>query len=329
MENQLNILKRPRRNRKSPAIRELVKENILSPQKLVMPYFLTEGAQIRAPISSLPNQFHLSLDNILSEVEQLTELGINSLMLFPIISPKYKSAKGKFCLNKANPIIVAVQEIKKRFPEICIMADIALDPFTTHGHDGIISNQNEILNDETVKVLSTMALVYAQSGIDVLAPSDMMDGRVKAIRRTLDDAGYINTSIMSYCAKYASSFYAPFRDALKSRPSFGDKKTYQMDPANSKEALIEAKLDEEEGADFLMVKPASLYLDIIKSFKENTNLPVVAYHVSGEYAMLKAAAQNKWLDFLPALHETLLSIKRAGADIIISYGAKEIANYLQ
>ena len=322
------MLKRPRRNRKSEVIRSLVQETRLDPKDFVAPFFLTEGINIISPITSIPGQFHLSCNTVSQKIEELLELGISSYIFFPLIAAKYKDKTGSYAISESNHLLKTIRRIKENYPEICIFADIALDPFTTHGHDGLLSSSGEVLNDETIVALSKMSQHYAEAGVDVIAPSDMMDGRIKYIRRALDQAGHENVSIMSYSAKYASAFYGPFRDALKSTPSLGDKKSYQMNPANSKEALLEALLDEEEGADFLMVKPATLYLDIIQKIKEKSLLPIAAYHVSGEYAMLKAAAQNKWLDFDKALYESLIGIKRAGADIIISYGAKEIITYL-
>ncbi|MCH9632191.1 MAG: Delta-aminolevulinic acid dehydratase [Chlamydiae bacterium] len=329
MLNQLQLLKRPRRNRKSEAVRALVQETHLTSKDFIAPFFLTEGKNIRAPITSLPGQFHLSRDTLHQEIDELLNLGINSLIFFPLINPKYKDATGSYATSEENHLLKTIRTIKESYPELCLFADVALDPFTSHGHDGLLSNSGEVLNDVTLPILAQMSVLYAEAGVDVIAPSDMMDGRVKFIREALDENRHHSVSIMSYSAKYASSFYGPFRDALKSAPSKGNKKSYQMNPANSQEAILEALLDEEEGADFLMVKPASLYLDIIHKIKEATLLPVAAYHVSGEYAMLKAASQNKWLDFDQALYESLISIKRAGADIIISYGAKEIAQIIK
>lgn len=329
MKNSLSLLKRPRRNRKSSAIRALVQENHLRASDLIAPYFVTEGKQIRSSISSLPDHYHLSLDYLEKEIESLLSLGIHSVLLFALVNPKHKDELGSYALNPDNHIYKTISFLKERHPDLCVITDIALDPFTSHGHDGLISSSNEILNDETVDVLSQMCLLCAQAGVDVVAPSDMMDGRIKAIRQTLDANQFQNVSIMSYTAKYASALYGPFRDALMSAPSFGDKKTYQMNPSNIREALLEAELDEEEGADFLMVKPATFYLDVISKIKSQSHLPLVAYHVSGEYAMIKAAAQNRWIDFEKVLLEALLSIKRAGADIIISYGAKEAAKFLK
>ncbi len=329
MNREPFLLKRPRRNRKSPSIRSLVQETHLHASNLIAPFFITEGKQIRSPITSLPGQFHLSLDELLIEARSLLALGVQALILFPVISPKYKDPLGSYALNPDSYFFEAIHLLKKEFPELTLIADIALDPFTTHGHDGLLSDSGEVLNDETVEVLTKMAILQGQAGIDVVAPSDMMDGRIQAIREGLDEKGLKAVSILSYTAKYASAFYKPFRAALKSTPTSGDKKTYQMNPANSREALLEASLDEAEGADILMVKPASLYLDVIQKMREQTNLPIAAYHVSGEYAMLKAAAQNGWLDFNQTLYETLLGIKRSGADMIITYGAKEQALLLK
>ncbi len=325
----LNILKRPRRNRKSSALRLLTQENNLTAHDLIAPYFLTPGKLIKGPITSLPGQFRLSLDQLLCELDSIVDLGIQALILFPVVPPTHKDMTGSYACSEENHLLEAVQHIKAKFPHLCILADVALDPFTSHGHDGLLSKKGDVLNDETVEKLALMSVLYAEAGVDVIAPSDMMDGRVRAIRETLDQKGYEHTSIMSYSAKYASSLYGPFREALKSSPALGHKKSYQMNPANIEEALLEAKLDEEEGADCLMIKPASLYLDVIAKIKQQTHLPIAAYHVSGEYAMLKAAAENKWLDFNEALLETLLSIKRAGANMIISYGAKEAALLLK
>ncbi len=327
--NLNTLIKRPRRNRKSPAIRHLVQETHLLPCDLIAPYFVTRGKQVRYPLKSLPGQFHLSVDQLEQEAEKLLENGIQTIILFPVIPTELKDPNGTYALKSDLFLLEVVATLKRKFPEITLIADIALDPFTTHGHDGIINKDGEVLNDETVDILSQMSLNYSAAGIDILAPSDMMDGRISAIRKALDAKNFKAISLMSYTAKYASSLYAPFREALQSSLSNGDKKSYQMNPANSREALLEASLDESEGADILMVKPASLYLDIIYQMKESSLLPIAAYHVSGEYAMLKAAAQNKWIDFIPALYETLLSIKRAGASMILTYGALEIAESLR
>lgn len=320
---------RPRRNRKSAAVRALIEETTLTVKDLIYPQFVVGGAKIRDPIASMPGISRLSIDMLLKEAEQLMEFGIPALALFPVLPVEQKDFTGKEALNPEGVLQRAVREIKKRFPELCVITDIALDPYTSHGHDGIVNERGDILNDETVDKLVEIALVQAESGVDMVAPSDMMDGRVGAIREALDRNGYEHVSIHAYTAKYASAFYGPFRDALSSKLAFGDKKTYQLNPANSREALIEARLDEMEGADILMVKPALLYLDVIAKMRAVTSLPISAYHVSGEYAMVMAAAQNGWLDGDKALFESVLSIKRAGADMIFTYAAPKIASMLQ
>ena len=317
---------RPRRNRKNQTIRNFVSENKVEVSNLIQPLFVIEGENIKKPIESMPGQFRFSLDNLLAEVEELLGLGVQTIALFPAIDEDKKDSRGTWSRKKENINLKSIQAIKEKFPEMMVMGDIALDPYSSDGHDGVVNHDTgEILNDETLPILAEMAVCQAQAGVDIVGPSDMMDGRIGTIRRTLDGSGYKNVSIMSYTAKYASAFYGPFRDALDSAPKFGDKKTYQMDPANSREALREAMLDMEEGADMLMVKPAMAYLDIISKLKENTHLPIAAYQVSGEYAMLHAAANNGWLDLEQVRDESLLSIKRAGADIILSYFAKEFA----
>jgi len=316
--------KRPRRNRKSTAIRALVEETTLSVNDFIFPLFLIEGENQKEEIASMPGIFRLSLDNLLKEIEECIALGIKGFCVFPSLGD---DKKDKYATEGHNPNSLyntALKTIKSTFPDIALMTDIAMDPYSSDGHDGIVEN-GEILNDETLEILGKMAIAQAEAGADILGPSDMMDGRVGHIRKVLDDAGFANVSIMSYTAKYASAFYGPFRDALDSAPKFGDKKTYQMNPGNAKEALIEAELDIEEGADMIMVKPALAYLDIIKSLKDNFNTPVVAYNVSGEYAMLKAASEKGWLEGEKVMLESLLSIKRAGADIILTYFAKEVA----
>ena len=323
------LIKRPRRNRKTESIRKLVQENQLSPSDLIAPLFIQTGEQNSYPIKSLPGQSRLSIDLALLEAQKLHKLGVAALIVFPVIPSEHKDELGSYAYQSSNFLFDLVPLLKKHLPNITLIADIALDPFTSHGHDGLINSFGEVDNDKTLEALCKMSLQYAQAGFDLLAPSDMMDGRIKAIRQSLDANGYPSVGLLSYTAKYASSFYGPFRDALSSAPSFGDKKSYQMNPANSREALLEAQLDEEEGADMLMVKPASLYLDVIHQIRKNTNLPIAAYHVSGEYAMLKAAAQNGWLNFEKTLYETLLSIKRAGADMIVTYGALEMAKWLK
>ena len=318
------MIQRPRRNRKSAAIRALVQETRLHPNQLVQPLFLVDGKNKNNAIKSLPTISQLSIDNALKEIEICMKLGVNSFILFPAVEDSLKDKKATYSYSKNNFYLKAIKEFKKKFPECCLISDVALDPYSSDGHDGLVEN-GKIVNDKTLPILAKMSIAQAEAGIDIIGPSDMMDGRVGYIRHALDDAGFTETSIMSYCVKYASALYGPFRDALASAPKSGDKKTYQMNYANRKEAIVEAELDYAEGADFLMVKPATLYLDIISDLKENFPLPIAAYHVSGEFAMLKAAAQNGWLDYQKLLEETLVSIHRAGADIIISYGAKDFA----
>jgi len=315
---------RPRRNRKSAAIRKMVQENELTIGDFIYPVFLMPGKNKKTEVKSMPGIYRYSADLLLKEIESCVKLGLNSFCVFPAIEDKLKDKKASEGLNKNGLYPKTLQLIKKNFPETVIMTDVAMDPYSSDGHDGLVKN-GKILNDETLEILAAMALVQAEAGADIIGPSDMMDGRVGYIRETLDDAGYTDVSIMSYTAKYASAFYGPFRDALDSAPKFGDKKTYQMNPANSKEALLEAELDFNEGADFLMVKPALSYLDIIKSLKDNFTIPVAAYNVSGEYAMVKAAGAKGWIDAKKVRNEILLSMKRAGADIILSYFAKEYA----
>lgn len=318
------MIQRPRRNRKSAAIRALVQETRLHPNQLVQPLFLVDGKNKNNAIKSLPTISQLSIDNALKEIEICMKLGVNSFILFPAVEDSLKDKKATYSYSKNNFYLKAIKEFKKKFPECCLISDVALDPYSSDGHDGLVEN-GKIVNDKTLPILAKMSIAQAEAGIDIIGPSDMMDGRVGYIRHALDDAGFSETSIMSYCVKYASALYGPFRDALASAPKSGDKKTYQMNYANRKEAIVEAELDYAEGADFLMVKPATLYLDIISDLKENFPLPIAAYHVSGEFAMLKAAAQNGWLDYQKLLEETLVSIHRAGADVIISYGAKDFA----
>lgn len=318
------MYQRPRRNRKSPAIRNMVRETTLSVDNLIYPMFIVDGKGIKEEISSMPGNFRWSLDTLLPEIEECMKLGLNSFVLFPAIEEALKDSHASYSYDDNNFYLKAIREIKKQFPEVCLMSDVAMDPYSSDGHDGFVQN-GEILNDETLPILAKMSIAQAEAGIDIIGPSDMMDGRIGYIREELDAAGFDQTSIMSYSAKYASAFYGPFRDALDSAPKMGDKKTYQMDPANKYEALIEAELDVAEGADFLMVKPALCYLDIIHILKERFDLPISAYNVSGECAMLHAAAQNGWLDYDAAMQEMLLSIKRAGADVILTYLAKDYA----
>lgn len=321
------MLQRPRRNRKSASIRKMIQENKVTADDLIMPLFLVDGKGVEQKIPSLPVAYRRSLDKMLKEIAACVKLGLHSFILFPKIPKKHKDKTGTYSYDPDNFYLKAAQKIKNKFPQITLISDVALDPYSIDGHDGIVED-GRIVNDTSVGVLARMAIAQAEAGFDVIGPSDMMDGRVEAIREALDEAEYTEVSIMSYTAKYASGFYGPFRDALDSAPVSDpsipkDKKTYQMDPANSREALIEAELDEMEGADFMMVKPAVHYLDVIRQLKDNTSLPIAAYHVSGECAMLIAACKNGWLDYETVMPETLLSIKRAGADLILTYFAKE------
>jgi len=318
------MLHRPRRNRKTQVIRDLVQENSLSVNDLIFPLFLIDGKNRKTEVKSMPGIFRYSEDLLLKEIESCMKLGLKTFSLFPNIEDKLKNKTATESWNKKGIYLKAVREIKKKFPEAMIMTDVAMDPYSSDGHDGLVKN-GEILNDETLEILVKMSLAQAEAGADIVGPSDMMDGRVGFIRHALDTSGFTNVSIMAYTAKYASAFYGPFRDALESAPKFGDKKTYQMNPANSKEALREAALDLAEGADFLMVKPALSYLDVIKLLNDNFTLPIAAYNVSGEYAMVKAAAQKGWVDGDRIRDEILLSIKRAGAKVILTYFAKEWA----
>jgi porphobilinogen synthase len=320
----MNLTHRPRRNRKNQAIRNLVQENSVSVNDLILPLFLIDGKNKRSEVDSMPGIFRLSTDLLLKEIEACMNLGITTFDLFPSLEDKYKDNIASESTNENGLYLSAIREIKKHLPEAVIMTDVAMDPYSSDGHDGFVKN-GRILNDETLEILGKMAVAQAEAGADIIGPSDMMDGRVGFIREALDEYNFTDVSIMSYTAKYASAFYGPFRDALSSAPKFGDKKTYQMDPANSREALTEAELDLNEGADFLMVKPALSYLDIIKLLNDNFNIPIAAYNVSGEYAMVKAAAAKGWIDGDRVRDEILLSIKRAGASVILTYFAKEFA----
>jgi len=301
----------------------MVQETHISAANLIFPLFIIDGENQKSEVSSMPGIYRYSVDNLLREIETCMKLGLKSFDLFPNIDEALKDTMATESYREESLYLRAIREVKKNFPEACVVTDVAMDPYSSDGHDGIVKN-GEILNDETLEVLGKMALAHAQCGADIIAPSDMMDGRVGYIRQVLDQNDFTNVSIMSYSAKYASAFYGPFRDALNSAPKFGDKKTYQMNPANQREALIEANLDELEGADFLMVKPALPYLDVIKLIKDNTELPVAAYNVSGEYAMIKAAVQRGWLNEQRAITEVLTSIRRAGATAILTYHAKEV-----
>jgi porphobilinogen synthase len=319
---------RMRRNRQSPWIRNLVAENALSVNDLIWAGFVVDGKGVREPIPSMPGVARLSADELVAEAQELASLGVQAMAVFPAHDPSEKDEEGTLATDPDNLICRAVREVKKAVPEMGIICDVALDPFTSHAHDGLLS-EDRILNDETIEILCRQALVQAQAGCDVIAPSDMMDGRVGAVRRALDEAGFQNTLILAYAAKYASAYYGPFRDALNNRGKLrGDKKTYQMDPANSDEALREVALDINEGADIVMVKPALPYLDILRRVKESFSMPTFAYQVSGEYAMLKGAIEQGWVD-PRIMMETLLCIKRAGADAILTYAAKEAALFLK
>lgn len=324
-DQSLNLVQRPRRLRRTETLRNMVRETTLTVDDLIYPMFVMTGEGQKVEIPSMPGCYRYSLDLLLKEIAEVSQLGIGAIALFPVIPEDKKDDTGTESYNPEGLVQTTVKAIKKAVPDIIVITDVALDPFTTHGHDGLVDENGVILNDPTVEVLAKMALSQAQSGADFVAPSDMMDGRVGAIRQVLDGEGYINVGILAYSAKYASAYYGPFRDALDSAPKFGDKKTYQMDAGNSKEALKEVELDIAEGADIVMVKPALAYLDIIHQVKINTNLPVAAYNVSGEYAMIKAAAANGWIDEKKVILETLTSMKRAGADLILTYFAKEVA----
>lgn len=319
-----SMVRRPRRNRKSAVIRDMVEETTVTINDLIFPVFLIEGKNKKSEVTSMPGIYRLSADLLLKEVEECLRLGIRAFDIFPAVEDQHKDKTASKSFDPDFFYLKTLKEVKKQFPEACVMTDIALDPYSSDGHDGLVRD-GKILNDETLDILGKMALAQAETGIDILGPSDMMDGRVGFIRNILDQNGFTEVSIMSYTAKYASAFYNPFRDALDSAPKSGDKKTYQMNPANRREALIEAALDTDEGADFLMVKPALAYLDIIRLLKDHSSLPVAAYNVSGEYAMIKAASQKGWLDGEKVMRETLRSIKRAGADVILTYFAKEFA----
>ncbi|MDI9862049.1 porphobilinogen synthase [Flectobacillus roseus] len=322
------MLRRPRRNRQSSAIRAMVEETTVSVNDLIYPMFVMEGQNLITEVKSMPGIFRYSLDKLLDELAVIQDLGIRSIALFPQIPEAKKDKYATESHRQGNIYLESINAIKNAFPEICIMSDVAMDPYSADGHDGIVEN-GQILNDESLEVLAKMAVAQAEAGADIVGPSDMMDGRIGYIREALDDKGFINVGIMAYSAKYASAFYGPFRDALDSAPKFGDKKTYQMNPANIREALVEAELDYLEGADYLMVKPGLAYLDVIKTLNDNFNIPIAAYNVSGEYAMVKAAAQNGWLDGTRTMVECLTSLKRAGSKVILTYFAKEYAELVK
>lgn len=322
------LQRRPRRNRKNETIRDLCQETFVRTTDLIFPLFLIEGQQIRSEIASMPDIFRLSADLMEEEIAACMALGIKTFAIFPAIDDRLKDPYATESTNPDGLYLRTIRRLKQQFPGIVLMTDVAMDPYSSDGHDGLVRD-GQILNDETLEILGRMALAQAEAGADILGPSDMMDGRVGYLRQVLDRAGHSQVSIMSYTAKYASAFYGPFRDALDSAPKFGDKKTYQMNPANIREALIEAELDTREGADFLMVKPALSYLDVIHTLRQHSHLPIAAYNVSGEYAMVKAAARMGWIDEARVRHEILLSIRRAGADVILTYFAKAYAQWLK
>ena len=321
---------RPRRNRKSAVIRDMVQETRLTAHDFIYPIFITEGQNQAEEIKSMPGIMRFTADRVIDEIGACMELGVRAFAPFPNINEVLKDPMARESTNLEGLYLKAVADIKRQFPEVVIMTDVAMDPYSSDGHDGVVDpDSGEILNDPSLEVLGQMALAQARAGADIIGPSDMMDGRVAWIRRVLDENNFQHVSIMSYTAKYASAFYGPFRDALASAPKRGDKKSYQMNPANRLEALRELALDEAEGADMVMIKPALSYLDIIREVKNLTNLPVTAYNVSGEYAMIKAAAQNGWVDGERTMMEVLMSIKRAGADAILTYFAKDAATVLR
>jgi len=322
------VLIRPRRNRRSPALRRLVRETRLTADDLVLPLFVQEGERLVSPIASMPGHARLSIDRIVEKAGEAAALGIPGVALFPVVPDTEKDPRGSACAKPDGLLQRCVRALKAAHPDLLVITDVALDPYSSDGHDGVLIG-DRIDNDETLPILAAMAVSHAEAGADIVAPSDMMDGRVGAIREALDDAGFTEVGIGSYCTKYASAFYGPFREALDSAPRSGDKKTYQMDPANAREALRELLLDEAEGADWVMVKPGLVYADVIRLVRDHTALPVAAYHVSGEYAMLRAAAERGWLDYDRCLLESLLSLKRAGADVIFTYGALDAARLLR
>jgi len=316
---------RLRRLRRTPALRDMFRETRLSKEDFIYPLFVVEGAKIKKEIGSMPDNFQMSVDNILCECEELETLGINSILLFGI--PQTKDAVGSGAYDANGIIQKALREIKKRFSEMLVITDVCLCEYTAHGHCGVVEN-GFVENDKTLELLAKEALSHAENGADIIAPSDMMDGRVAAIRQKLDENGFSETPIMAYSAKFSSAFYGPFREAAESAPQFGDRKSYQMDFGNSDEAMREIALDIQEGADVVMVKPALSYLDLIRRAKDNFNVPIAAYNVSGEYSMIKAAAEKGWIDGEKVMLEVLTSIKRAGADVIITYFAKEAAKII-
>ena len=324
----MHILERPRRLRRLESIRDLVQESVLNARDLIWPVFVKEGRNVREPIASLPGVDRVSIDLLVADVTRLTELGLRGVCLFPCVDDGLKDKLGQEAMNDQGLMPRTIKALKGKFPQLTVITDVALDPYSTEGHDGIVRD-GEVLNDETLDVLAAQSLTHARAGVDFVAPSDMMDGRVGFIRQRLDEAGFTNVGIISYTAKYASGFYGPFREALASAPRFGDKKSYQMNPNNRREALREARLDQEEGCDMVMVKPALSYLDIIREVRDVSDLPVTAYNVSGEYAMVKASAERGWLNERQVVTEILSSIKRAGADLIFTYHAPDMLLWLR
>ena len=320
-------LRRNRRLRTTPALRALVSETQLSTTDFIVPLFVVEGSGIKEEIPSMPNYYRYSLDLIRKEVKELWSLGLKSVLLFVKVPDKLKDNAGTEALNAKGLMQRAIQEVRNAVPEMVVMTDVALDPYSNYGHDGIVEN-GIVVNDATNTILAEMAVSHANAGASIVAPSDMMDGRILEIREALEDEGFVDTGIMSYSAKYASSFYGPFRDALDSAPGFGDKKTYQMDPPNRFEAIKETQMDIDEGADIVMIKPGIAYLDIVREIRNEVDVPVAVYQVSGEYAMIKAAAEKGWLNHDAVMQEQLLAIKRAGANMIASYFAKDMARII-
>jgi porphobilinogen synthase len=321
----MDLVKRPRRLRMNSILRDMIRETSLDVGDLIYPLFVVPGDNIKEEIDSMPGVYHFSIDLLIEEVKEVRDVGIPAILLFGV--PSYKDELGSEAYSEEGIVQKAVREIKEKVPEIVVITDVCMCGYTIHGHCGIVEN-GQVLNDKTVDYIAKIALSHVEAGADIVAPSDMMDGRVAAIRKLLDSKGFVNTPIMAYSAKYASSFYGPFREAANSFPQFGDRKSYQMDYGNSNEALREIALDIEEGADIVMVKPALSYLDIIRRVKDNFNIPIAAYNVSGEYSMVKAAAKMGWIDEKSVVLEILTSIKRAGADMIITYFAKDVAEWL-
>lgn len=324
----ISIIHRPRRNRASKSIRALVQENHLHISDLIMPLFVIEGTNQKTEVTSMPGVYRYSTDLIIEKCKAIYDLGIQAVVLFPALPDNKKDPRAKESLNPAGLYQNTLNAIKKAVPELTLITDVAMDPYSSDGHDGLVNENGEILNDETLEILARMAVSQAEAGADIIAPSDMMDGRVGFIRGALDEAGFTSVSIMAYSVKYASAYYGPFREALASTPKHGDKKTYQMNPANIDEGIREVSLDIDEGADIVMIKPGLPYLDVIRAVREISPVPVAAYNVSGEYAMVKAAGLNNWIDYQKVVLETLLSFKRAGADMILTYHAEEAANWL-